>query len=104
MQGALLPFSAEAQPGSIGRADIGEIKTRPRLLSARRIAHGLLVADLGMVVAHLGVFLDTEGVLLVTSDRQAGLVDGYHSIASGAFEDVQLAHGRLGSRDNFELR
>ena len=57
-----------------------------------------------MVVAHLRVFLDTEGVLLVTANGQAALVNRDHAIAGGTLEDVKLNHGGLGGRDDFELR
>mmetsp|Transcript_44681 Transcript_44681/g.59283 ORF Transcript_44681/g.59283 Transcript_44681/m.59283 type:complete len:82 (-) Transcript_44681:2049-2294(-) len=56
-----------------------------------------------MIVAHLGVFLDAEGVLLVASNRKPRLIDRYHAIARRSFKDMKLNHRRLRCCHNFEL-
>lgn len=104
MESALLAFGAEAEPGTVGRPDIVEIEASLDLLVGTRLADGLLVADLGVVVAHLRVFLDTERILLVPAYSETCLVHRYHSVAGWAFKDVQLTHGWLRSGDYFELR
>ena len=99
----LLTFGAEAKPGAICRAHICKVKANFLLVGSWG-ASGLLVADLGVVIAHLRVFLHAERVLLVTSDCKARLVDGNHPVAGGTLEYMQLAHSLLGSENNFELR
>ena len=103
MQCTLLSLGAETEPCAIRRPHICQIEASSLLLVRTRGPYGLFVADLCMVVAHLGVFLDTEGVLLVSSDRKSRLIHGNHAVAGGSLEDMELAHGRLRCRHHFEL-
>ena len=71
MQCTLLALGTETEPCAIRRPHICQVEASSLLLVGTRRPHCLLVADLRMVIAHLGVLLDTEGVLLVTSNRQS---------------------------------
>lgn len=95
MKGALLSFRTESQPCPICGANVIEIEALPLLLVWSGRPDGTLVADLGVVVAHLGIFLDTERVLLIPTDRESRLVHWNHSVAGWTLKHVQFAHRRL---------
>ena len=67
VESTLLTFGAEAEPGSVSRAHVIEVEASA-LLVRPRCTLRLLVADPGVVVAHLRIFLNAEGVLLITPD------------------------------------
>ena len=103
MQSTLLSLGAETEPCAIRRSHICQVEASSLLLIRTRWPHGLLVAYLRMIVAHLGVFLNTEGVLLVSPDRKSRLIHGNHAVAGGSLKDMELAHSRLRCRYHFEL-
>lgn len=63
-----------------------------------------MVADFGMEITHLRVFLDIKAILHISTYGQAlGLVYGDHPISLWAFEYVKLDDTFLGGHDNSEL-
>ena len=95
MERALLALGAQSKPGAIGRAYICEVEPLPLLLVRPGWSNRGLVANLCVVVAHLRVFLDTECVLLVTTNGQATLINRYHSVPCRALKHVQFNHRGL---------
>ena len=63
----LLAFSAKSEPRTICGSHICKIKACPLLIRSYW-ASLWFIADLGMIVTHLRIFLDAERVLLVASD------------------------------------
>lgn len=99
MQGGDLAFGRKAKPGTVRRANILQVK------ALRLVGRAWMVADLGVEVAHLRVFLNVETILCVATDRKARmLIDGDNSISLGALEHVQLNNCLLGGHHDAELR
>ena len=55
------------------------------------------------MIWHLTVFLNTERVLLVSTDSESHFVHRDHSISRGSLKHMQFCHARLRSSHNFEL-
>lgn len=104
VQSALLTFCAQSEPSTIRRTYISQVESSSLLLIRSGSSDCLLVTDLGMVVAHLGVFLHTECVLLVPSNSQTRLIHWHHAVSSRALKHVKFDHCRLRCRHDFEFR
>jgi len=78
-----------------------QIKTS---LLVRLSTLSIVVADFGVKVAHLGVFLDVEAILHISSNAEAAVgVYSNHPAPRWSFEDMQLNDTFLACRDNSEL-
>ena len=104
VQSALLTFCTQSEPGTIRRTHISQVESSSLLLIGSRSSDCHFVADLGMVVAHLRVFLYTKSVLLVSTNGQTRLVNWNHPISGRALKYMQFNHCRLRCRHNFEFR
>ena len=62
-----------------------------------------MVCDLSMVVRHLRVILNTEGVILVSSYSQTQFINSDNPVSSWSFKHMKLYHVILRSLNNSEL-
>ena len=56
-----------------------------------------------MEIAHLGVFLDVEGVIHIPADAEAHCINRDHSISLWSLEHMELNDVLLGSRHDSEF-
>ena len=95
VQRRLFTLGTESEPSPVRRAHVLKVET----LLARRVD----VGDLGVVIAHLRVFRDAEGVVGISSNAKTIFIYCNHSVAGRTLEDVQLNHVWLGSPHNLEF-
>lgn len=93
VQLTLFPFCRQPEPGPVCGSNVGQQETRCLVA----------VANLGMEVTHLRVFLDAECIVGVATNRQSKLVNRNDSVPRGALEHIQFAHRLLGRSDDFEF-